>query len=154
MHETNLTCTRTEMWSHSFWRERDSAVGSHEFSRISWIQCGCLSANTSVGFINRHALYKTQGNCGSALLAGLGDVGMVSVREKQSQGWILWFLAWETEGTVCHSTAMKRKNTEGGTDFERKIVGSVLNMSSLKKFYEVGFKIAIGTRAILPWNDT
>lgn len=51
---------------------------------------------------------------------------------------------------MCHSTAMKRKNTEGGTDFERKIVGSVLNMSSLKKFYEVGFKIAIGTRAILP----
>lgn len=51
---------------------------------------------------------------------------------------------------MCHSTTMKRKNTEGGTDFERKIMGSVLNMSSLKKFYEVGFKIAIGKRAILP----
>lgn len=51
---------------------------------------------------------------------------------------------------VCPSTTKKRKNTEGGADFESKIMGSVLNMSSLKKFYEVGFKIAIGKRAILP----
>ena len=51
---------------------------------------------------------------------------------------------------MCPSTTKKRKNTEGGADFESKIMGSVLNMSSLKKFYEVGFKIAIGKRAILP----
>ena len=50
---------------------------------------------------------------------------------------------------MCHST-MKRKNMEGGTDFERKMMGSVLNMPSLKKFYKVGFKTAIGKRAILP----